>query len=169
MRMWARVVACCVFSIWVLASSTSLTAQKQLARSPKILLSKTLYFWNTTGSDAVATRAVAQLKRWGRFQLKSDPKTADLLLVLSADAYRGGNVIVSGGQTGTVDDQGHIKEDKVPDYNKQPPTRYAYLTVVDAQTGDNLWSDQHLWGGLLTGFDSVGARLVKEFEKQMKK
>jgi glucose dehydrogenase len=42
----------------------------------------------------------------------------------------------------------------------------AYLTVIDAKTGANLWSAKHLWGGLVTGFNNVGERLVKEFEKQ---
>jgi len=41
--------------------------------------------------------------------------------------------------------------------------------VIDPKTGGNLWSDQHLWGALLTGFNSVGARLIKELENQTKK
>jgi hypothetical protein len=64
---------------------------------------------------------------------------------------------------------GRYTEDRVPDYNRQSPTRYAYLTVIDSKTGDNLWSDKHRWGGLLTGFNSVGKRLVKELEDQTKK
>jgi len=75
---------------------------------------------------------------------------------------------MSGGQTGSIDDSGQITEDPVPNYNKQSPTRYAYLTVIDPKTGANLWSGKHLWGGLLTGFNSGGARLVKELEKQTK-
>jgi len=73
---------------------------------------------------------------------------------------------MSGGQTGSIDSQGHINEDPIPSYNKQSPTRYAYLTVIDAATGDKLWSKEHLWGGLLTGFNSAGARLIRELEKQ---
>jgi hypothetical protein len=41
--------------------------------------------------------------------------------------------------------------------------------VIDPKTGGNLRNDQHLWGGLLTGFNSVGARLIKELENQTKK
>jgi hypothetical protein len=48
-----------------------------------------------------------------------------------------------------------------PNYNKQSPARCAYLTVIDPKTGDNLWSDTHQWGGLLTGYNSVEARLVR--------
>jgi hypothetical protein len=143
-------------------------AQKQLAQSPRILLAKTVYFNNQTGSDAVGKNAVAQLKKWGRFQLVNDRKQADLIFLLSADPYKGGNIIFASGQTGSAEN-GHVTEDAVPNYNKQFPTRYAYLTVIDPKTGDNLWSDKHLWGGLLTGFNSVGERLVKELENQTKK
>ena len=143
-------------------------AQKQLAQSPRILLAKTAYFDNQTGSDAVGKNALAQLKKWGKFQLVSARKQADLIFLLSADPYKGGNIVFASGQTGSTEN-GHVTEDPVPNYNRQSPTRYAYLTVIDLKTGDNLWSDKHLWGGLLTGFNRVGERLVKELENQTKK
>jgi hypothetical protein len=145
--------------------ATPAAAQKQLAQSPRILSAKSVYFNNQTGSDAVGKNAVAQLRKWGKFQLVADPKKADLIFLLSADPYKGGNIIFASGQTGSAND-GHITEDPVPNYNKQSPTRYAYLTVIDPKTRDSLWSDKHLWGGLLTGFNSVGERLVKELEHQ---
>src|SRR5260370_1277501 len=97
-----------------------------------------------------------------------DRKQADLIFMLSADAYKGGNIIASGGQTGTVEN-GHIDEDRVPNYNRQAPVRYVFLTVIDLRTGDTLWSDSHRWGGLLTGFNTAGERLVKKLEDQTKK
>jgi hypothetical protein len=159
------------FAILILASllvANPVIAQKQLAHSPRILSAKSVYLSNRTGSDAVGKNALAQLKKWRKFQLVADPKQADLIFLLSADPYKGGNIIFASGQTGTIDD-GHVTEDPIPNYNKQSPTRYAYLTVIDPKTGDNLWSDEHLWGGLITGFNSVGARLIKELESQIKK
>ena len=157
-----------VFILTSLLAASVVVAQKQLAQSPRILSAKTAYFNNQTGSDAVGRNALAQLKRWGKFQLLADSKQADLIFLLSADPYKGGNIILASGQTGSIDD-GHITEDPIPNYNKQSPTRYAYLTVIDPKTGNNLWSDKHLWGGLLTGFNSVGERLIKKLEKQTKK
>ena len=157
-----------IFVFVSLLSTSPAIAQKQLAQSPRILSAKSVYFNNRTGSDAVGKNALEQLKKWGKFQLLADPKQADLIILLSADPYRDGNIVFASGQTGRIDD-GRITEDTVPNYNKQSPTRYAYLTVIDRKTGDNLWSDKHLWGGLLTGFNSVGARLVKELEKQTKR
>jgi TonB family protein len=115
----------------------------------------------------VAKNALAELGKWGRFQIVQDKKKADLIVVLSTDPQRGGNLILSGGQTGTIDSQGRIEQDRIPDYNKQTPVRYAFLDVIDAQTGESLWIDSRRRGGLFTGFDSVGERLVKEFERQI--
>ena len=142
--------------------------QKQLAQSPRILSAKTVRFDNQTGSDAVGKKALAQLKKWGKFQILTERKQADLIFLLSADPYKGGNVTFASGQTGRVEN-GHVTEDAVPNYSKESPTRYAYLSVIDPKTGDNLWSDKHVWGGLLTGANSVGERLVRELENQTKK
>jgi hypothetical protein len=167
MRIFLRLLV--VFTHSGLILTSSLAAQKELARSPRILSAQTVYFDNQTGSDAVGNSALAQLKKWGKFQIVPDRKHADLVLLLSADPYNGGKMIISGGQTGTIDSRGHVEEDPIPDYNKQSQTRYAYLTVIDATTGNKLWSEEHLWGGLVTGFNSVGNRLIKDFEKQTKK
>ena len=128
--------------------------QKQLARSSIIQSAKSVYLEDKTGMDAVGNKALAQLKKWGRFQIVQDRKQADLIFMLSADPYKGGYIITSGGQTGTVEN-GHIDEDRVPNYNRQAPVRYVFLTVIDPKTGDTLWSDSHRWGGLLTGFSRV--------------
>jgi len=65
-------------------------------------------------------------------------------------------------------EDGSLKKDPVPNYNSAATTREAYLSVVDRATGDLMWSDSHAWGGLLTGTNSAGARMVKKLEKEMK-
>ena len=109
-----------VFILTSLLAASVVVAQKQLAQSPRILSAKTAYFNNQTGSDAVGRNALAQLKKWGKFQLVADSKQADLIFLLSADPYKGGNIILASGQTGSIDD-GHITEDPIPNYNKQSP------------------------------------------------
>jgi hypothetical protein len=138
-------------------------AQEPLSPSPKISSAKTICFKNQTGSDAVGMNALAALKKWGRFRIVQDQKQADLILLLSLEPYQGPDP--ASRETGDLDsgDVSHI-----PNWNKQKPTRYAYLTVIDPKTGASLWSAEHIWGGLLTGFNSVGERLVKELEKQTK-
>jgi hypothetical protein len=152
-----------------LASPTQSQPQKQLAKSPEILSAKTVFFDNQTGVEAVGTAAVAQLRKWGRFQMVHDKQRADLILLLSADAYKGEYIIFASGQTGTIDADGHIEQDRVPNYNRLAPVRDAYLAVIDPRSGKNLWSASHVWGGLLTGKNSAGARLVQELQKQIGK
>lgn len=135
----------------------------------QIRSAKSVYFEDQIGDSAVRQEALQQLKKWGRFKIAKDSKEADLILVLSAEPRKGGYVVFSGGQTGTVGKNGQIVEDEVPTYNKAAPIRYAYLTVYDAKTGANLWSAEHQWGGALTGFHSAGARLVNKLRKEIEK
>ena len=158
-----------LFMLANLAFPSTSHAQKQLAKSPKILSAKTVYFDNQTGAEAMGTAAVAQLRKWGRFQIVHDKHTADLILLLSAGPYNGGHIIFASGQTGTIDADGHIEQDRIPNYNRLAPVRDAYLTVIDPRSGQNLWSDSHVWGGLLTGANSAGARLVRKLQKQIGK
>jgi len=148
-----------------LAAPIASPAQNQSAISPKILSAKTVYFDNQTGVDAVGNAALTQLRKWARFQVVPEKKTADLILLLSADPYHGGYIIFASGQTGSMDANGQVQEDRVPDYNRQAPVRDAYLTVIDPNSGQELWSDSHVWGGLLTGANSAGERLVKKLQK----
>jgi hypothetical protein len=71
-----------------------------------MLSAKTVYFDNRTGADAVGAATVTELKKWGRFQVVPEKKSADLILLLSADPYHGGYIIVASGQTGSVDANG---------------------------------------------------------------
>jgi hypothetical protein len=61
---------------------TNALAQKQV-QSPRILSAKTVYFDNETGSDAVGKNALAQLRKWGKFVVVPDLKSADLILLHS--------------------------------------------------------------------------------------
>ena len=164
MRFSANSLAVCFVGSLLAASSAP--AQKEIANPQGIVAAKTIYFDDKSGVDPVGKKALAELSKWGRFQTVQDREKADLVIALSTDPQRGGNLIFAGGQTGTIGSEGHIEMDPVPNYQKLGPVRYAFLTVIDARTGKNLWSASQRWGGLLTGFDSVGEHLVKELEKQ---
>jgi hypothetical protein len=168
-KRFAKFAGFCVAA--VLVAMFSAYSQKQATQSPKqsrqIMSAKTAYFEDRTGVDKVGEAALIELKKWGRFQVVTDKKKADLIFLLSADPYQGGHVTLASGNTGTIDN-GHVEEDRVPDYNVQGPVRDAYLSVIDRATGNSLWSDSHRWGGLLTGKNSAGERLVKKFESEMK-
>ena len=166
MRVPTRPLA--VVTLATLVSVAAAQNQERPTLPSKILSAQSVYFDDQTGSAAVGQKALTRLKKWGRFQIVTDRKQADLILLLSADPYKGGYIVFSGGQTGTIDKSGEIHEEPIPYYNRQAPVRYTYLTVIDPQTGESLWSDERRWGGLLTGFNSSGERLVGELEKQTK-
>jgi hypothetical protein len=166
-RKVGRVVAVCAAA--ALLGAIPGDSQKEAAQSQKLKAAMTVYLDNQTGVDAVGTSTVAQLKKWGRFQLVDDKSKADLIFLLTADPYKGGYIVFASGETGTMGDHGKVEKDAVPNYNVQAPTREAYLSVIEPRSGQLLWSDSHLWGGVLTGTNSAGARLVKKLEKQMGK
>ncbi len=164
MQCSAQVATACLVAR--LMTPGSAQAQNEIANPGVIASAKTVYFEDKSGVDAVGQRTLAELAKWGRFKVVKDPKRADLIMVLETDPGQGGDLILSGGQTATIDPGGHVSEDSIPNHNKQAPVHYAFLSVVDAYSGRVLWSDSHRWGGLLTGFNSVGERLVKEFEQR---
>jgi TonB family protein len=141
--------------------ATLAIAQESLSQSAEISSAKTIYFKNQTGSAAVGVNALAALKKWSRFRIVQDQKQADLILLLSLEPYQGPDS--ASRQTGDLDN-GDVSN--IPNWDRQKPTRYAYLTLIDPKSGESLWDGFRVWGGLLTGFDSVGERLVAEFEKQ---
>jgi hypothetical protein len=167
MRKTVYLVLVCAVAGWVAAVPSY--AQKQMAQSPKMKAAKTAYFENRTGVDAVGEEALGQLKKWGRYQMMPSPNKADVVILLTADPYKGGDILFASGETGSVSDNGKVEKDPVPNYNKLAPTREAYLTVVETGSGNILWSESRVWGGLLTGENRAGARLVKKLQKEMGK
>jgi hypothetical protein len=150
-------------------SPLPLAAQHQ-ARSPisqKILSAKSVYFEDKTGSDAVGAKALAELKKWGRFRIVARKEQADLVLSLTPDPGATAHVIMDGGETGSVHRDGRVTEDPVPVYSTGDGKPDISLDVIDTKTGEVLWSGSHRGGGLLTGFDSAGARVIKQLERQL--
>ncbi len=133
-------------------------AQKHRALASQLFTSKSVYFDNQTGFAAVGEDAVRELEKWGRFQVVRRRDDAELVFVLSSEVY--------------YDDVSRpaYNGDFEPDLLHLPhrPAN-AYLTVVDAYSGQRLWSGSHAWGGLLTGFNSAGRRLINRLRKQVER
>jgi hypothetical protein len=145
-----------VFGFGLLAPAKS---PKQHLLPVKLFAAKSVYFDNETGFAAVGADAIRELKRWGRFQVVRSRDRADLVFVLSSEEY-----------AEEVDDLGPAnKTNFEPDwflhFHYRPAN--AYLTVIDTITGETLWAGSHVWGGLLTGFNSAGRRLVHRLRKQV--
>lgn len=120
--------------------------------SPKILEAKSIYLDNETGYSAVGHEALQELADWGRFQVVGQDQ-AQLLMILSTQEYNSEDFPDVGEFDPSV---------KLP---RKPLN--AFLTVIDKATGDRLWIDSRPWGGLLTGANSAGRRLVARFRKHV--
>src|SRR5215469_4805615 len=84
-------------------------AQKEPSPMEKILDAKAVYFDNQTGSDPVGHAALGELRKWGRFQIVSNRRQADLIFLLSTDPYKDGNVL-------SADDNGQVNKEPAPSF-----------------------------------------------------
>lgn len=146
-------------ALFILLSGFFVGAQGQKrALATQLFTAKSVYFDNQTGFAAVGDDAVRELEKWGRFQVVRRRDDAELVFVLSSEVY--------------YDDVSRpaYHGDFEPDLLRLPhKPANAYLTVVDAASGKMLWSSVHAWGGLLTGFNSAGRRLVSRLRKQVER
>jgi len=156
MRKRAGVLA----AIFILGSGFFLPiqAQKHLHLPPRLLTAKLVYFENQTGFAAVGGDAVRELEKWGRFQVVRSRDQAELVFALSSEDE-------SRSLANPADRR--FGPDLSFHFRYRPAN--AYLTVDDAITGERLWTGSHVWGGLLTGFNSAGRRLVNRLRKQIER
>jgi hypothetical protein len=151
-------------SLLVSATLPCGTKSKNLSPLPaKIMTAKAVVFVDQSGVAAVGDNALRELEKWGRFRVVHDEKEADLIILLTREPY--GDVVTSSGRPAKVDANGQIEEAPIQVYARGPTSRDAQLTVIDPETKEILWHYSRQWGGLLTGFNSAGRRLVDELRK----
>jgi hypothetical protein len=148
-----------VFFILACGLAVPVKAQKRLNLPPRLLTAKLVYFEDQTGFPAVGGDAVRELEQWGRFKVVRSRDQAELLFVLSSKDESERLANPAGDRRFGPDLSVHFR---------YRPAQ-AYLTVDDAITGERLWTGAHIWGGLLTGFNSAGRRLVHKLRKQVER
>jgi hypothetical protein len=92
-------------------------------------------------------RALQELQRWGRFRIVPQRDKADLVFLFSANQYLGDYLTRDG------PDQRPVSVD------------FTILTVVDPNTGENLWSDSRRWGSWRV--DHATKELIAELREQI--
>jgi len=115
---------------------------------------KFIYLDNETGSAAVGRDTLRELTEWGRFQVVGQAQ-AQLLIVLSTEEFIDDELPSNGGDF-----------DPETLHLPRKPLN-AFLTVIDKSTGDRVWIDSRPWGGLLTGENSAGRRLIARLRKRV--
>ena len=134
-------------------------AQKRRTLPARLLTAKLVYFENQTGFAAVGNESLRELEKWGRFRVVGSRDQAELLFVLSSR--------IESDALANPNEDRRFGPDLSFHFRYRPAN--AYLTVDDAVTGERLWSGRHVWGGLLTGFNSAGRRLIHKLRKQVER
>jgi len=177
-----------ILSLAVIASfsTTSTAGDKHQPLPPQIIKATTVYIDNQSGVAKLGDRCYTEIEKWSRFKVVQDPKTADLVFLLSAKEYTRGYVTSGGGSTstvytsgniyattignqttGTVNTSGTVSTTTQPTYTRAVTVGYTYLTVIDPKTGESLWSDMKRWGNLFTGFHSATKGLIDDLMKRI--
>ncbi|GAC1632830.1 MAG: hypothetical protein NVS9B14_06550 [Candidatus Acidiferrum sp.] len=124
---------------------------------PKVMQAKTVYIENHAGSARFADRAYDELKKWGRFKVVTDPKEADLVLLLTSREY-----IVGSYTSGHLDESGYYSANTA-----NTKVGRTFLTILDPISGQEFWQDSKAWGNLFTGFHSATRALIGELRKRI--
>ena len=133
-----------LFTVAVLLAICSLPGfakDRHLPLPPQVIAAKTIYIENRSGEAAMGDRAYQEITSWGRFQVVQDKSRADLILLLTARQENRGYVTSGGGQSGTVNENGNIETTPSPQYTRPNVAFYSGLAVLDAKTGDSLWTE----------------------------
>ena len=137
-----------------LAVLPCLARHKEHAPLPSQLLSaKTLFIENQASAD-VADKAYEELKKWNRFEIVTERAKADLILSLAMKQrqHTGGNVSI-------WDSDGNYSHGTV----SGGTPGYTYLTIVDAKTGETLYSDARKW----VAFGSATRHMIKDLQQRI--
>src|SRR2546421_7991956 len=120
--------------ILVLAFVTS-SAQKHAPLPEKLVSARKVYLVNESGDVKVFDKVYQELQKWGRFTIVTSRGDADVIAVLSD---RSSGAVTLG--NGTIVGSGNVATGSGTYVTV--PNEYMYLRIVEATTGDALWSDR---------------------------
>jgi hypothetical protein len=126
-----KTLACTVALLVAILPFSAAAKDKHLPLPPQLLRAKTVYIENRSGQASIADRAYQALVDWGRLSVVQDRSQADVIFLLSYDSQVRGSR-----QHGRVDENGDVNTTSTPNV-----VRISGLTVLDAKTGDSLWSE----------------------------
>ena len=159
-----------IFAFVIVASYPQSVAAVQMPLPPIFFEAKTLAIVNDSGEAEIGDRAYDELKKWGRYTIVSDPKEADLVLVLTSREDYVGSVRTTNAQTTANVSGTHGTATTTATQTSVPITRgKTYVIVFNGKTGDKLWSDGRNWGMFKSATRGLIKDLRKRIEKQEKK
>jgi hypothetical protein len=145
-------VLCCV----------AVAQEKTYAPLPdKVIAAKTVFLVNDSGTAKFGDALYRQVKEWNRWQVVTDRGKADLVLVLSQQEAVAG--VMSSASSTAVGQTASGTGVAVP-----ITTQRWYLHVVDAKTGERLWTaDATMGGKLWRSWSSIAKSLLSDIQKRL--
>lgn len=129
---------------------------------------KTVYIDNEAGQANFADKCYQELTKWGRFKIVSDPKAADVIFRITAMTRSAGMHGTSTSHTrGTYDSDTYNADTSGNVDLAETQIGFTRIDMVEAKTGQVLWSDTRRWGNVFTGFRSATKAVVKELRKRI--
>jgi hypothetical protein len=122
--------------------------KKNTSLPERLLTAKTVYIDNQSDETDINDKAYDEVKKWGRFQLVSDKSQADLIFLFTTGEYT----------SYAADNSSNTTEVKA---------NYTYLTVIDANSAQHLWSTSRKWGSLYGGYHSATRGVIRELKKRI--
>jgi hypothetical protein len=155
----AFVLFCCLALIRNLATAQ----QNSYAPVPdRVVTAKTIFLINDSGTAKFGDALYRQLTDWKRWEIVTDRSKADLVVVLTQrDSIAGFISTASATATGA---SAYGTGVSAPVTSQQ-----WYLHIVDAKTGEKLWTSETAMGGKLwRTWNSIAKSLVSDIQKRIR-
>jgi predicted Ser/Thr protein kinase len=138
-------------------------AQDKYAPLPeKVINARTIFYINDTGSSRFGDNLYQELEKWNRWEVVTDKKNADLILVLSQRDHIEGTIATANATT-----SGH---DTYATGTSAPIKSSSWhIFLIDPTSGETVWVSSHTLGGRLwQSWGSVARSLLSDIQKRMK-
>jgi hypothetical protein len=128
----------------------------------KVVNAKTVFYINDTTSSRFGDDLYQELRNWNRWQVVTDKKKADLILVLSQRDHIEGTIA-----TATATTSGNTAYAT----GTSAPIKSSswHIFLIDPTNGQTVWISSHTLGGRLwQSWGSVARSLLSDIQKRMK-
>jgi predicted Ser/Thr protein kinase len=149
-------------SLLVLQPHTAFAHDKYAPLPEKVINARTIFYINDTGSSRFGDNLYQELEKWNRWEVVTDKKNADLILVLSQRDHIEGTIATANATT-----SGH---DTYATGTSAPIKSSSWhIFLIDPTSGETVWVSSHTLGARLwQSWGSVARSLLSDIQNRMK-
>ena len=149
-------------SLLILQAHTAFAQDKYAPLPEKVINARTIFYINDTGSSRFGDNLYQELEKWNRWEVVTDKKNADLILVLSQRDHIEGTIATANATT-----SGH---DTYATGTSAPIKSSSWhIFLIDPTSGETVWVSNRTPGARLwQSWRSVARALLSDIQKRMK-